>query len=99
MSIIKTTSSFFRSNEDSMNDQYAADSQSFVESIAWFAQATRDEKLNSNEVNDVLSKLEDFLDQKEFEKEETVAELQLAYAFHDELKEKQAELIESVIFK
>lgn len=60
---------------------------------------TRDEKLTPAEAGDVLRKLEDFIDQKEFEKSEIIAELQLAYAFQDVLKEKRAELIESVRIK
>lgn len=94
--VTKNDSQFFRNHEHFMNDQCSIGSQPFIESISWFSQMTRDEKLNSAEMNDVLSMLEHFLDQKEFEKSETEAELQLAYAFQDELKERQLKLIKSV---
>ncbi|MCX7124283.1 MAG: hypothetical protein NTU49_00725, partial [Gammaproteobacteria bacterium] len=84
---------------DPINDQYAVDCQSPVMSIAWFAQMARDENLNANEINSALNKLEDFLEQKEFEKAEIAAELQLACAFRDALEEKQVELIELMTCK
>lgn len=99
MAISKINSSFFRSNKNSTNDQCDVGCQPLVKSIAWFSQMARDEKLNSNEVNDALSKLENFLDQKESEKAEVVAELQLAYAFQDVFEERRAELIESIVHK
>lgn len=99
MAIAKTNSLFFMNHQNCLSDQYGMDCPSHIESIEWFAQMSRDADLNVNEVSDVLSKLEDFQDQKEFEKAEIVAELQLASAFQELLEEKQTELTESITCK
>ena len=91
--------SLFRSNENSANDQFNVDCQPLVKSIACFSQMVRDEKLNSNEVSDVISKLDDFLDQKEFEKEEIIAELQLGYEYQELLEQKRDKLLELMTLK
>lgn len=101
MAITKKDNLFFRNHKNAINDQRSTDSQSLIRpipSIALFAQMTRDENLNVDEVCDVLDKMDDFLDKKEFEKAETTAELQLAYALHDLLEERRAELIESAAY-
>lgn len=100
MTIAKVNSLFCvaGNHANSINDQYA-DSKSSVRSIAWFAKMVRDENLRADEMCDVLSKLEDFLDQKESEQAEIAAELQLAYAFHGMLEKKRDTTINSAEFK
>lgn len=99
MTIKKINNLFFKDQQDSRDEQYVADHQIPTKQIAWFSQMTCDENLNSNELNNVLGELEHFLDEKEFEKAEILAELQLAYAFQNVFEARRAELTKSAIFK
>lgn len=84
---------FFTDSKKSIDDQYAMECQPVIKPISWFSKIVRNKNITANEVSDALSKLEDFLDQKQFEKEEAVAELQLGHAFQELLEEKRYELL------
>ncbi|PIZ05180.1 MAG: hypothetical protein COY58_00570 [Gammaproteobacteria bacterium CG_4_10_14_0_8_um_filter_38_16] len=89
----KISSHFFKECEKTVNDCFSIEENfSPAESISWFSKIARKENASLNEVNNALKKIEYFVDQKEFEKEETVAELQLGYGFQKLLEEKRSEL-------
>lgn len=70
MAITKTSSLFCGTRKKTISDLYAIDCQPCIKPIAWFSQMTRDENISVDAVNDALNKMKDFLDQKEYEKEE-----------------------------
>ncbi len=57
--------------------------QHSIKSIAWFAQIARKKYLTANKINIMLGELVNFINQKENEKEEAIAELQLARAYKE----------------
>lgn len=86
---IKTANSlFFTNNKASMNDHPSMGCQTPIKSLAWFAQMARAENLSANEIDAVLGELANFFDEKETEKEETIAELQLAEAYKEVLADR-----------
>lgn len=86
----KINSLFFKSSKKQFADRSnaATGNSSFTKSISWFAKMTQKDNIGPNEINDLLKKLENFLDEKEFEKAEITAELQLGYAFKSLFEEK-----------
>ena|SRR3990167_5968407 len=95
---VKTTNSlFFRKKHFSDTGKGAEVSP--VKEIAWFAQMARDENLSADEVKAVLVELVNFFDEKTAQKEEIIAEIQLAEAFKKVLQEKINELKESIKLK
>ena len=96
----RINSLFFKSSKKQFfhRSNATTENSSFTESISWFAKMKQKENIDANEINDVLKKLEDFLDQKEFEKAEITAELQLGYAFKSLCEEKLERLTEKNSF-
>lgn len=90
---IKTSSSLFFNNKTCVNEQHTTNCQPPIKTIAWFGQMTRDVNLNMDEIDVVLSELNNFIDQREFDKSEALAEIQLALAFQEILQSKKEELL------
>jgi len=90
------SSLFFNNKKDLGGFHDSMGCQPSIKTIDWFSRAARDESLDKESVIQALCKLNDFIAQKESEKEDLRAELQLAYAFQEKLEERQAELSESV---
>ena len=90
---IKKIRHFFKRGKNFIDDQCAEDSPFLLKQIASIVRMKDEKKLNLKELSEVLNKLDDFLDEKEFEKAEIIDELQLSYAFQEVLREKRAELM------
>ena len=97
--MVKVNSLFFEDCKKFIDDQCAVKYDSVIKPISWFSQMLRNGNISANDVSNALSHLEDFLDLKEFEKAEIIAELQLAHAFQNALEEKRTELTELVELK
>jgi len=65
------------------SDHCSMDYQHSIKSITWFSQRMYEEYLTADKINIILGKLNNFIDQKESEKEEAIAELQLARAYKE----------------
>jgi hypothetical protein len=88
-------SSFSIENKASANHHRSIGCRLAIKPLTWFAKMVRNETFDKESINQALSELMSFIEQREFDKEDAIAELQLAYAYQNSLEEKRVELTKS----